>query len=81
MRLTREWTRTVSLDLESTRSVSAQARIGPSWLVLSSTVEQSLSRTYAVSDSRREEFAEEPSIEVEPGAAVTVVLTWRRLWQ
>jgi hypothetical protein len=49
--------------------------IRPGWR---STVEQSLSRTYAVSDSRREEFAEELSVEVEPGTAVTVVLTWKR---
>lgn len=81
MRITREWSRTVSLDLGSNHGSSADTRVGPAWLALRTTIEQSLSRTYAISENRREEFAEEFSIEVEPGAAVTIVLHWKRLWQ
>lgn len=81
MRVTREWSRMVNLDLHDSRGSSADARVGPAWLSLRTTIEQSLSRTYAISANRREEFAEELSVEVEPGAAVTVVLAWKRLWQ
>jgi hypothetical protein len=81
MRVTREWSRTVNLDLHDTRGSSADTGVGPAWLFLRATVEQSLSRAYTISEDRREEFAEELSVEVEPGAAVTVVLDWKRLWQ
>lgn len=81
MRVTMEWSRTVKLDLHDTRGRSTVAGGGPAWLFLRTTVEQSLSRTYTISEDRREEFAEEFSVEVEPGAAVTVVLDWKRLWQ
>ena len=81
MRVTREWSRTVSLDLDSSRGVSAEARVGPAWLALRTSVEQTLSRTYTASVNHREEFAEELSVEVEPGASVTIVLAWKRLWQ
>lgn len=44
-------------------------------------MEQSLSLRYSASANHREEFAEEFTVELEPGAAVTVVLAWKRLWQ
>lgn len=81
MRVTREWSRTVNLETDDTHGSSAAGVVGPAWLSLRRTVEQSLSRTYTISEGRREEFAEELSVEVEPGAAVTVVLDWKRLWQ
>jgi hypothetical protein len=55
---------------------------GLNWLLsFWASIEQSLSSTYSVSEDRREEFAEEFSVEVEPGTAVTIVLSWKRLWQ
>jgi hypothetical protein len=81
MRVTREWSRTVSLDHTSSDGTSTGAQVGPDWLALRTSVEQSLSQTYSVSTGRREEFVEEISVEVDPGTAVTVVLAWKRLWQ
>jgi hypothetical protein len=81
MRVTREWRRTVNLDVHDTRGSATNIVTGPAWLSLRATIEQSLSRTYTISEDHREEFAEEFSVEVEPGAAVTVVLDWKRLWQ
>ena len=81
MRVTREWTRTVSLDHNASSGTTTGAQVGPDWLALQTSVEQSLSQTYSVSTGRREEFVEEIGVEVEPGTAVTVVLAWKRLWQ
>lgn len=81
IRVTREWSRTVSLDLNTSHGASARAQIGPNWLELRTSVEQTLSCTYSVSAGRREEFAEEIGVEVEPGTALAIVLVWKRLWQ
>ncbi|WP_239313182.1 hypothetical protein [Frankia sp. Cj3] len=81
MRVTREWSRTVSLDLNASHRASIGAQAGPAWLALQPSVEQTLSDNYSVSAGRREEFAEEIGVEVEPGTALTVVLAWKRLWQ
>jgi hypothetical protein len=81
LRVTREWSRMVSLDLHAHRGVSIAAQIGPNWLALKTSIEQSLEHTYGISVSRREEFAEEIGIEIEPGADISVILTWKRIWQ
>lgn len=81
MRVTKEWSRMVSLDLHASDGVSTRAQIGPNWLALKGSIEQNLEHTYAVSVNRREEFAEEIGVEIEPGADVTVILTWKRIWQ
>jgi hypothetical protein len=81
IRVTKEWSRMVSANLHETRNGSGGAQIGSNWLRLRASVEWSLERTYAISASRREEFAEEIGVEIEPGADVTVVLTWKRIWQ
>ena len=81
MRVTREWSRTVSLDLNASHGTSVGEQIGPNWLELRTNVEQTLSRTYTASAGRREEFAEEIGVEVEPGTALTIVLAWKQLWQ
>lgn len=81
IRVTKEWNRMVSLDLHASHSISGGAQIGPDWLALKTSIEQTLERTYAISVSRREEFAEEIGVEIEPGADVTVILTWKRIWQ
>lgn len=81
IRLTREWSRTVSLELNASHGSSIGTQLGPNWLELRASVEQTLSRNYSVSEGRREEFAEEIGVEVEPGAAIAIVLVWKRLWQ
>jgi hypothetical protein len=81
IRVTKEWTRMVSLDLHTGHSISGSAQIGPNWLALKTNIEQGLEHTYAISATRREEFAEELGVEIEPGADVTVILTWKRIWQ
>jgi hypothetical protein len=81
IRVTKEWSRMVSLDLHERDAYAAGITVGPNWLAIKTSIEQSLEHTYAISASRREEFAEEIGVEIEPGADVTVVLTWKRIWQ
>jgi hypothetical protein len=81
MRVTREWSRMVSQDTNSSQGVAGCGTIGPRWLAPWAGVERSLSQAYSVTENRREEFAEEIGVEVEPGAAVTVVLGWKRSWR
>jgi hypothetical protein len=81
IRVTKEWNRMVSLDLHASDSISLGIVTGPNWLALKASIEQTLEHTYAISVSRREEFAEEISVEIEPGADATVILAWKRIWQ
>jgi hypothetical protein len=81
IRVTEEWSRMVSLDLHARHNISNGIGVGPNWLAFKTSIERSLERTYAVSVNRREEFAEEIGVEIEPGADVTVILTWKRIWQ
>jgi hypothetical protein len=77
IRVTKEWTRMVSLDLHESGNII----VGVNWLALKASIEQTLEHTYAISVSRREESAEEISVEIEPGADATIILTWKRIWQ
>jgi hypothetical protein len=77
IRVAEEWSRMVSLDLHESHSVSG----GVDWLAIRASIERCLEHTYHMSVSRREEFTEEIGVEIEPGADVTVVLTWKRIWQ
>jgi hypothetical protein len=81
IRVTKEWSRMVSLDLHERDTGATGTTVGPNWLKLKTSIEQSLEHTYAISISRREEFAEEIGVELESGADVTVVLAWKRIWQ
>lgn len=81
IRVAREWSRMVSLDQHASDDVSIGGVVGPNWLALKASIERSLEQTYAISVSRREEFAEEIGVEVKPGADVTVTLAWKRIWQ
>jgi hypothetical protein len=78
IRVTKEWSRMVGLDLYERDAYAAGIIVGPNWLAIKTSIEQSLEHTYAISASRREEFAEEIGVEIEPGADVTV-LTWKRI--
>lgn len=81
IRVTEEWSRMVSLELHERHGDSTGITVGPSWLALKTSIEQSLEHTYAISANRREEFAEEIGVEIEPGADVTVIFSWKRIWQ
>lgn len=71
----------VSLDLHASRNDSYGGQGGPNWLAFKANIEQGLAHSYAISANRREEFAEEIGVEIEPGADVTVILIWKRIWQ
>jgi hypothetical protein len=81
IRIAKEWTRTYTLDNTATTTRTQDAQIGPGWLTLRRSAEENLARMYSVANGRREEFSEEIGIEVEPGASVSIALTWKRLWQ
>jgi hypothetical protein len=81
IRVTKEWSRMVSLDLHARDADADGITVGPNWLALKRSIEQSLERTFAISAGRREEFAEEIGVEIEPGADVSVILAWKRIWQ
>lgn len=81
IRATQEWNHMISADLHEVNKSSGGIQIGPDWLALRATIEHSLERTYAISVSRRQEFAEEIGVEVAAGADVTIVLAWKRIWQ
>jgi hypothetical protein len=81
IRVTKGWNHTVSLDLHTSDKHSGGGQIGPNWLAVRTSIEQAVERTYDVSVSRREEFTEEVGVEIEPGADVTIIFTWKRIWQ
>lgn len=80
-RVTKEWSRMTAADLRETTGLSGGPQIGPNWLQLKANLERGLEHSYGISTSQREEFSGELSVEAEPGMDITVILTWKRIWQ
>lgn len=81
VRASREWTRSVSIGSDRSRTYGAEAGGGPSWLSVKGHIEQQLHRTYSAESQEKQVFAEEIQITVPAWTSVRVVLRWKRIWQ
>jgi DNA-directed RNA polymerase subunit RPC12/RpoP len=80
--ISREWSKSFSLDLERATSDGSEMTIGSKdAAVLKLSSEERLRRTYSVSQGAKETVTEEVSCQVPPRTMTTVVVRWKRIWQ
>lgn len=81
VRASREWSRTLSIGSDQTRTYGGEVGGGVAWLKVKGNVEQELKRSYSTEASTKQEFSEEITITVPERTSVRLVLRWKRIWQ
>jgi hypothetical protein len=81
IKVSREWTRTVSIAAERATVNGASLAVGPAWLNVKGSVEQQLHHTYSAEEQSTHVFAEELTLTVPESSRVRLVLAWKRIWQ
>jgi hypothetical protein len=81
VKASREWSRTLTLGNEHTRTLGAEVSGGVSWLKAKGNIESELQRTYSMETNSRHLFEEEITISVPERTSVRLVLRWKRIWQ
>jgi hypothetical protein len=81
VRLTREWARTCTVDVEHITTVHASAGLGIHVLDLKAEAERTLGKTYTATTEERETFAEEVTLNIAPHTKSTIVFSWKEIRQ
>jgi hypothetical protein len=81
IRASRDWTRSLTIDAERSRSRGRGLTAGPQWLSLRQNAETALRQSYSIGAEMRETYAEEISLLVPAGTCVELVLHWKRILQ
>jgi hypothetical protein len=81
VKASREWSRTLTVGSEQTRTLGAEVSGGVSWLKAKGNIESELQRTYSLENNSRHLFEEEITISVPERTSVRLVLRWKRIWQ
>jgi hypothetical protein len=81
VRLTREWTRTCSVDAEHITTLHGSAGLGIHMVELKAEAERTLSRSYSSSATERETFEEEVTLNIGEHTRSEVVFSWKEIRQ
>ncbi len=81
VRLSREWTRTYSVDVEHATTAQGSAGLGIHVLDLKVEAERTLSKTYSTSSEERETFEEEVTLNIGAHTRSEIVFSWKEIRQ
>jgi hypothetical protein len=82
IKVTKRWLRKYEVSGEETKSKKGGASLPKVLIVeLSGEAEKAVKRTYALSEEEEQTFEEELELSVPPHTVVTLVLSWKRVWQ
>jgi hypothetical protein len=81
VKASREWTRTLTIGTEHTRTLGAEVGGGVSWLKVKGNIESELQRNYSMESTSRHLFEEEITIIVPARTNLRLSLRWKRIWQ
>lgn len=81
VRLTREWNRTSTVDVERATTVQGSAGLGIHAVDLKAAAERTLSKTYSASIGERETFEEEVTLTIAARTRCRVVFAWKEIRQ
>jgi hypothetical protein len=81
LKISREWSRTLTIGFEEVRSRGGELSAGPAWMNVKGNVERTLHSTYSADINSRQQLEEEISLTVPPWTIVQLTLRWKRLWQ
>ena len=81
VRLSREWSRTCTVDEQHATTGHGSAGLGLHLLDLKVEAEHTLSKTYSTSSEERETFEEEVTLNIGPGTRSEIVFSWKEIRQ
>ena len=81
VRLSREWSRTCTVDVEHATTEHGSAGLGLHLLDLKVEAERTLSKTYSTSSEERETFEEEVTLNIHPHTRSEIVFSWKEIRQ
>jgi hypothetical protein len=81
VKASREWSRTLTVGSEHTRTLGAELGAGVGWLKVKGNIESELQRNYSMETSTKYLFEEELSIDAPARTSIRLVLRWKRIWQ
>lgn len=82
VKASREWSRSLTLGTEQTRSAELEAGAKfTKWLSIKGKIEAELQRNYSMETSSKHVFEESLTISAPPRTTIRLVLHWKRIWQ
>jgi len=81
VRLSREWSRTCTVNAEQAMTEHGSAGLGLHLLDLKVEAERTLSKTYSTSSEERETFEEEVTLNIGPRIRSEIVFSWKEIRQ
>ena len=81
VRLSREWSRTCTVDVEHATTGRGSAGLGLHVLNLKVEAEHTLRKTYSTSSEERETFEEEVTLNIGPRTRSEIVFSWKEIRQ
>jgi hypothetical protein len=81
VRLSREWSRTCSVDAEHATTGHGSAGLGLHLLDLKVEAERTLRKTYSTSSEERDTFEEEVTLNIGPHIRSEIVFSWKEIRQ
>jgi hypothetical protein len=81
VRLSREWSRTCTVDIEHATTGHRSAGLGLHLLDLKVEAEHTLRKTYSTSSQERETFEEEVTLNIGPRIRSEIVFSWKEIRQ
>ena len=82
VKATREWSRSLTVGTEQTRSTELEAEAKfAKWLAIKGKIENELQRNYSMETSSKHVFEESLTISAPPRTTIRLVLHWKRIWQ
>jgi hypothetical protein len=81
VRLTREWTRTWTVDVNRITMTRQSAGLGIHFLDLKAQAERTLREAYSITTGERETFEEEVTLKIAPHTKSEILFSWREIRQ
>jgi hypothetical protein len=81
MAVSKEWTKSVTVDLEKAISTTGEAGFKAFIFDLKAKIDASLKHQYSVTEGTKHAYTDETSVAVGPREKNTYCLNWKRIWQ
>jgi hypothetical protein len=81
MAVSKEWTKSVTVELEKGISTTGEAGFKALIFDLKAKIDASLKQQYSVSESTKHTYTDETSVALGPREKNTYCLNWKRIWQ
>lgn len=81
--MTKEWSKTYTVDFEKVIKAHAEANFNPLKLLVDfkTTIEGDLRKKYSISESIKNIYTDEVSVEIPPRSKIIYCFNWKQVWQ